>query len=89
VIVDGAIGHKPQHGWLAQAIGGSVHNPQAILVRALVATVVLVGLSALFDFCSDYLMNGAGERVVVRIRRFSPGNGWGSSAVPARASRRS
>jgi subfamily B ATP-binding cassette protein MsbA len=68
VIVDGAVGHKPQHGWIAKLIGGPAADPQTILIRALVATALLVGLSALFDFGSDYLMNGAGERVVVRVR---------------------
>jgi subfamily B ATP-binding cassette protein MsbA len=68
VIIDGAIDHRPQHGWLAHAIAGGARQPDQILIHALIATVVLVALSALLAFSSDLLMSGAGERVVVRIR---------------------
>jgi len=68
VIIDGAINHKPQHGWLARSIAGGTQEPNQILVRALAATAILVGLSAVFDFSSDYIMNGAGQRVVATVR---------------------
>lgn len=68
VIVDGVIGGEPQHGWLAQAIAGGSLRREDVLARALVATALLVALSAVFDFGSDYLMNSAGQRVVSRIR---------------------
>ena len=82
VIIDGAILHKPQTGWLSTLIAGphgapnvwngstwvTVTPSQTILVRSLVATAVLIGCAALFDFLSDMLMDGAGEKVVVRIR---------------------
>jgi ATP-binding cassette subfamily B protein len=83
VIIDGAILHEPQVGWLPSRIAGSTPSPniwngtswvtttppQTILVRALIATALLVGLSALFDFASDMLMDRAGERVVVNLRQ--------------------
>lgn len=82
VIIDGAILHKPQTGWLPTLIAGpapapnlwngttwiTVTSSQTILVRSLVATVVLIGLAALFDFSADMLMDRAGEKVVVRLR---------------------
>ena len=68
VIIDGVIGHRAQDGWLARLITGQSRQPHQMLVRALIATVILVALSAVFDFCSDYLMNGAGLRVVARVR---------------------
>ncbi len=88
VIIDGAILHKPQTGWLSTLIAGphgapnvwngsswvTVTPSQAILTRALVATAVLVGCAALFDFLSDMLMDGAGEKVVVRIRTATYGH---------------
>ena len=82
VIVDGAILHKPQTGWLSTWIAGptpapnewnghdwvTLTPPGTILTRALVATVILVILAALFDFGANMLMDRAGEQVVVRIR---------------------
>jgi subfamily B ATP-binding cassette protein MsbA len=68
VIVDGALSHKGQHNWLANLIAGGATEPQAILVRALVALAFLVILSALLDFFSDYLMSGAGHRVMRDVR---------------------
>jgi subfamily B ATP-binding cassette protein MsbA len=68
VIIDGAISHKHQHTWLAGLIAGSATSPNAVLVRALVALVLLVAVSALLDFISDYLMSGAGQRVMMDIR---------------------
>ena len=83
VIIDGAILHKPQTGWLPRLIAGQTPAPnqwsgsswitvtpsQTILVRSLVATIVLIGCAALFDFSSDMLMDQAGEKVVVRLRK--------------------
>jgi ATP-binding cassette subfamily B protein len=68
VIIDGVIGRKPQEGWLPAVIAGASNDPQIMLIRALGATVMLVGLSALAAFASDLLMNRAGQRVVVTIR---------------------
>lgn len=83
VIIDGAILHKPQTGWLPRLIAGATPAPnqwsgsgwitvtpsQTILVRSLVATVILICCAALFDFSSDMLMDSAGEKVVVRLRK--------------------
>jgi subfamily B ATP-binding cassette protein MsbA len=68
VIIDGVINHSPQRGWLALTIAGPTRDPDTILVRALVATGVLVAASALLGFWSDWLMNGAGQRVVATVR---------------------
>lgn len=68
VIVDGVIADEPQHGWLAQTIAGDSPRREDVLLRALVATALLVALSAAFDFGSNYLMSSAGQRVVSRIR---------------------
>jgi ATP-binding cassette subfamily B protein len=82
VIIDGAILHKPQTGWLPTLIAGPHGAPnvwngtswitltpsQTILTRSLIATAILVGFSALFDYFSDMLMDSAGEKVVVKIR---------------------
>src|SRR5205823_2680298 len=83
VIVDGAILHQPQTGWLSTLIAGPNTGPnvwnghgwitvtpsQTILLRAVVATFVLVCLAALFDYSSDMLMDRAGEKVVVQLRQ--------------------
>jgi subfamily B ATP-binding cassette protein MsbA len=68
VIIDGAITHKPQHSWLAHVIQGSAQRPEAIVLRSLAALVLLVTMSALLQFVSDYLMSGAGQRVMMDIR---------------------
>src|SRR3989442_12811539 len=68
VIVDGALSHKHQHGWLPRAIAGGETDPQTILYRALAALVLIVGVGALLDFVSDYLMSGAGQRVMRDVR---------------------
>lgn len=68
VIIDGVIDHKDQHGWFAKAVAGGSRNSHQILNRAIVATVVLVSLSALFDLLSGLLLNRAGERSVAHIR---------------------
>jgi subfamily B ATP-binding cassette protein MsbA len=82
VIVDGAIDHNPQTGWLPQLIAGPSPSPnvwngtqwvtttssQTILVRSLVFMVILVGFGAIFDFVSDMLMDRAGEKIVVNLR---------------------
>ena len=88
VVIDGAIQHKPQTGWISRSIAGPTPAPnvwnghdwitltssQTILVRALVATIVLVLLAALLDFSSSMLMDRAGEKVVVRIRTATYGH---------------
>lgn len=68
VIIDGAINHKPQHGWFASLIAGPHATPNAIIARALVATAIFTAGSAACDYASGLLMNGAGERVLARIR---------------------
>ena len=68
VIVDGALTHKPQRGWLPHLISGNSTDPQAILIHALSALVVVVVLSALLSFASDFLMSGAGQHVMKDIR---------------------
>lgn len=68
VIIDGAITHKKEHGWLAQVIQGSAQRPESIVLRALAALVILVLFSALLQFVSDYMMSGAGQRVMMDIR---------------------
>jgi subfamily B ATP-binding cassette protein MsbA len=68
VIVDGAISHKDQHGWLGKLIAGGASDSQTILVRALAVLVLLVLVSAVLDFASDYLMSGAGQRVMRDVR---------------------
>ena len=82
VVIDGAIQHRPQTGWLPSLIAGPTPAPnvwngrewialtssQTILVRSLVATIMLVLLAAFLDFSSNMLMDRAGEKVVVRIR---------------------
>jgi ATP-binding cassette subfamily B protein len=83
VIIDGAILHKPQSGWISELIAGPTPAPnrwngqswvtvtpsQTILMRGIIATVILVGLSALFGFASDMLMDRSSEKVVVNLRR--------------------
>ncbi len=83
VIVDGAILQRPQTGWLPTLIAGPAPAPnqwngtdwvttipqQTILLRALFATGLLVGMGALFGFASDMLMDRAGEKVVVNLRQ--------------------
>jgi subfamily B ATP-binding cassette protein MsbA len=68
VIIDGAIGQNAQHQFFARLIAGSSGSPRTILLRALIAVVILVSLSALFDFAGDFLMNSAGQRVMMDIR---------------------
>ena len=68
VIADGAISHQPQHNWLANAIAGSTSSPQTILLRALIAVTILVGLSSALAFVSEFLMNRAGQRIMMDIR---------------------
>ena len=68
VIIDGAITHKRQHNWLAQLIQGSARRPDSIVLRSLAALVILVVVSAVLEFLSDYLMSGAGQRVMMDIR---------------------
>jgi subfamily B ATP-binding cassette protein MsbA len=82
VIIDGAILHRPQTGPLPHLIAGAAPGPnlwdgnqwvtpisrETLLVRSLAATIVLIGCSALFDFLSSFLMDRAGEKVVVRLR---------------------
>jgi subfamily B ATP-binding cassette protein MsbA len=82
VIIDGAILRKPQTGLVPHLIAGAASAPnlwdgnqwvtpisrQTLLVRSLVATIVLIGCSALFDFLSSFLMDRAGEKVVVKLR---------------------
>ena len=67
-IVDGAIGGKSQHDWLGQLVVGPDPNPSAILLRALIALATLVALSAACDFASGWLMNSAGQRLMLDIR---------------------
>jgi ATP-binding cassette subfamily B protein len=83
VIVDGAFLHRPQTGWLPALIAGPTPSPnvwtgtswmittppQTIVVRAAIATALLAGLGALFDYSSNMLMDRAGEKVVVKLRR--------------------
>ena len=83
VIVDGAILQRPQTGWLPTLIAGPAPGPnqwngtdwvttipqQTILLRALLATGLLVVMGALFGFASDMLMDRAGEKVVVNLRQ--------------------
>jgi ATP-binding cassette, subfamily B, bacterial len=83
VIVDGAFLHRPQTGWLPALIAGPTPSPnvwngtswmittspQTILVRAAFATALLAALGAVFDYSSDMLMDRAGEKVVVKLRR--------------------
>jgi subfamily B ATP-binding cassette protein MsbA len=68
VIIDGAITHKPQQSWLAHLIQGPARAPESILLRALAVLVVLVAVSAALAFLSDYLMSGAGQRVMMDVR---------------------
>lgn len=82
VIIDGAILHQPQSGWLPTLIAGPTPSPnlwtargwitttppQTILVRSLVALAILAGLTAILGWSSAMLMDRAGERVVVRLR---------------------
>jgi subfamily B ATP-binding cassette protein MsbA len=82
VIIDGAILHRPQTGPLPHLIAGPARGPnlwdgnqwvtpisrETLLIRSLAATIVLIGCSALFDFLSSFLMDRAGEKVVVRLR---------------------
>ena len=82
VIIDGAILHQPQSGWLPTLIAGPAPSPnlwtgkgwvttiapQTILVRSLVALAILAILTAILDWSSTMLMDRAGERVVVRLR---------------------
>jgi ATP-binding cassette, subfamily B, bacterial len=69
VIIDGAIGHRQQRGWLAQMIAGPSADPQIVLLRSLIALALLVLLSAGLGFAADYLMSSAGERVTMQIRQ--------------------
>lgn len=68
VIIDGAIGHHAQRGWLAQTIAGPSATPEVILLRGLAAMALFVAASAVLDFASVLLMDGAGERVAIEIR---------------------
>ncbi|GAA0446617.1 protein-tyrosine-phosphatase [Actinoplanes capillaceus] len=68
VIVDGVVGGRPQNGWLPTLIAGSGADRSVVLIRALAATVLLVGLSALTGYISDLLMNRSGARIIVTIR---------------------
>ena len=82
VIIDGAILHQPQSGWLPTLIAGPAPSPniwtgkgwvttiapQTILVRSLVALAILAILTAILGWSSSMLMDRAGERVVVRLR---------------------
>ena len=68
IIIDGAIGQKPQHGWFARAVTGGISEPETILIRALGAWALFVGFSALLGFVSDYRMNSAGQRMMMTIR---------------------
>lgn len=68
VIIDGAIGHHPQAGWLAQTIAGTSSSPEVILLRGLAAMALIAAASAALDFLSVLLMEGAGERVAIEIR---------------------
>ena len=83
VIIDGAILHRPQTGWLPSLIAGHTPGPnvwngqawvtltpsETILFRAVMATVIFVVVSAVCDFSAGILMDGAGEKVAVAIRR--------------------
>jgi subfamily B ATP-binding cassette protein MsbA len=72
VIVDHVIRHRHASGqgagWLTHLIAGNTTDSQAILIRALIALAALVLVSAGLDFLSDYLMSGAGQRVMRDIR---------------------
>ncbi len=88
VIIDGAILHKPVTGRVQTLIAGphsapnvwngstwvTVTSSETILIRCLIALAILVCASAVIDWMSDMLMDSAGEKVVVRIRRATYGH---------------
>ena len=82
VIIDGAVQHRPQTGWLPALIAGPTPSPNVwngtqwvittsphtILVRAAAAIGLLAAMGAFLDWSSSMLMDRAGEKVVVKLR---------------------
>ena len=68
VIVDAVIGQKPMRGVIGSMLGDGGLDRETLLIAALAAWVLIVGIGAVLDFASDNLMNGAGERITISIR---------------------
>ena len=66
VIVDSVLRHKPLSLPGTQALAGL--SRQNLLVAAIVAYLLIGGLSALFDYLGTLLSDGTGERLVADIR---------------------
>ena len=67
VIVDGVIGHRPVKVMGSVAIPGA-WTGDGLLLSALAAWVIIVGIGALLDFAGSSVMNTAGERLTIAIR---------------------
>src|SRR5262245_3617277 len=68
IVVDSVIGGHPLGGIGAVALGPFSGSPVALLTAAVIASIVLVAVSGLFDYLGDRAMNSAGERITAAIR---------------------
>src|SRR5262245_22403497 len=68
IVVDSVIGGHPLNGVAAIVLGPFNGSPVVLLTAAVIASIVLVAVSGLFDYLGDRTMNSAGERITAAIR---------------------
>jgi ABC-type multidrug transport system fused ATPase/permease subunit len=68
IVVDAVLGGRQMAGLLGGAVALFGGSRIALLTAAVVASLALALLSALFDYLGDRVMNGAGQRVTAAIR---------------------